>query len=311
MASFAAELAGLDPADTKTAKALHKIPTEPKNSKNIRLTINKRITTLSPVYPNERHQADLLYLPNDKGFKYLLVVVDLATRRVGAQPLRDKTAPAVARALKKLYDTDKELKPPEAMQVDGGLEFKGQTAAFLKDNDTYIRVGLRGRHQQQSIVENANQVIGNAILLLQETKELKTGKDSREWLSALPKIIERLNEKWQRSSKEVAEMIKAREKRVKAALSGKEGPIFPTKKGQRLLPPGTMVRVRLEEPESVLGKKLPLGHTKSGFRSADTRWEVKPREIVDILLVPGAEPRYIVKGRPNVTYGRWEVDVHI
>jgi len=35
------------------------------------------------------HQADVLYLPEDKNFKYLLVVVDLYDRSVDAEPLKD------------------------------------------------------------------------------------------------------------------------------------------------------------------------------------------------------------------------------
>ncbi|EGG15646.1 hypothetical protein DFA_10488 [Cavenderia fasciculata] len=41
---------------------------------------------------NFKQQADLLFLPDDNGFKYALVVVDLASRLTDAEPLQNKTA---------------------------------------------------------------------------------------------------------------------------------------------------------------------------------------------------------------------------
>jgi len=39
--------------------------------------------------PNYEHQADILYLPHDKGYKYLLVVVDLYDNAIDAEPVKD------------------------------------------------------------------------------------------------------------------------------------------------------------------------------------------------------------------------------
>ncbi len=36
--------------------------------------------------PHEIHQADILFLPDDNGYKYALVVVDDATRSTDAEP---------------------------------------------------------------------------------------------------------------------------------------------------------------------------------------------------------------------------------
>ena len=38
--------------------------------------------------PNEVHQADLLFLPHDGGYKYALTVVDVASRYKQAEPLK-------------------------------------------------------------------------------------------------------------------------------------------------------------------------------------------------------------------------------
>ena len=49
------------------------------------------------------HQADLLYLPDDSGYIYALVVVDAGSRKVDATPLKDKTPKAVIAGFKKIY----------------------------------------------------------------------------------------------------------------------------------------------------------------------------------------------------------------
>ena len=36
------------------------------------------------------HMMDILYLPDDNGFKYCLVVMDIATNKMDAQPLKKR-----------------------------------------------------------------------------------------------------------------------------------------------------------------------------------------------------------------------------
>jgi len=53
-------------------------------------------------------QADILYLPEDKGFKYLLVVVDLYDNSVDAEPVKDilSNSNDVLKAFGKIYSRD-------------------------------------------------------------------------------------------------------------------------------------------------------------------------------------------------------------
>ena len=48
--------------------------------------------------PNDSHQADLLFLPTDNGYKYALTVIDVASRYKAARPLKTKSSEAVAAA---------------------------------------------------------------------------------------------------------------------------------------------------------------------------------------------------------------------
>jgi hypothetical protein len=59
--------------------------------------------------PNAVHQADLLFLPHDtvhrRTFKYALTVIDVASRYKEAEPLTDKKASSVAKALERMPTT--------------------------------------------------------------------------------------------------------------------------------------------------------------------------------------------------------------
>eukprot|EP01132_Coremiostelium_polycephalum_P010285 gene10285-12620_t len=52
---------------------------------------------------NYKQQADLLFLPDDGGFKYSLVVVDLGSRITDAEPLKEKTSVATTNTFEKIY----------------------------------------------------------------------------------------------------------------------------------------------------------------------------------------------------------------
>ena len=53
--------------------------------------------------PNISQQADLLFLPNDDGFKYSLVVTDIYNSKTDAEPLKNKSAEDVKKAFETIY----------------------------------------------------------------------------------------------------------------------------------------------------------------------------------------------------------------
>ncbi|EGG23142.1 hypothetical protein DFA_05272 [Cavenderia fasciculata] len=79
-----------------------------------------------------KQQADLLFLPDDNGFKYALVVVDLASRLT--EPFQNKTAKEVRDEFIKIYKRGV-LKQPNIIQMDPGTEFKGATKQYFEQND--------------------------------------------------------------------------------------------------------------------------------------------------------------------------------
>ena len=140
---------------------------------------------------NTVQQADLLYLPHDANYKYCLVVVDLGSRLMDAEPLKTRDATAVRNAMIKLYNREI-IQEPVVLQVDDGSEFKG---AFKKHFEYYFKIHYHepGRHRQQAVVEARNKILGKIIFRFQQIEELHTGITNRKWIKRLRNIVETIN----------------------------------------------------------------------------------------------------------------------
>ena len=252
---------------------------------------------------NAVHQADLLSLPDDDGYKYALVVVDMATRRVEAVPLKTKNSKVVSEALEKIYKT-KNWRIPDALNVDSGGEF----ADFIKKHPDIVSVAEPALHRQVALVESANYELGKAIFERQNAQELITGEPSKEWKDDLKIFVDALNENWIREPVDKSE-------ESTAGMGNKLGELIAkdtVEKGdipddeffkkiadfesqeinntKAIIPDGTMVRVKLTEPVAITGEKL---HGK--FRAGDIRWEIMPVKIHRLIIKPLLPPLYMVK----------------
>src|SRR5438552_382523 len=79
-----------------------------------------------PLKEDYNFMADLLFLPTDKaGYKYLLVVVDLATDEFDIEPLKDKQPKNVLDAMLKMFKRKYIKTPYASIKTDDGTEFKG------------------------------------------------------------------------------------------------------------------------------------------------------------------------------------------
>ena len=80
----------------------------------------KSMTPQSQVFEKDTfHQADIMYMPDDKGFKYLLVVIDLYDGALDAEPLKNKDNPTVLKAFETIYKR-KYLYYPDFITLDQG-----------------------------------------------------------------------------------------------------------------------------------------------------------------------------------------------
>src|ERR1700733_10481387 len=144
--------------------------------------------------PNKKQQADLLFLPGDNGFKYALVVVDLGSRFTDSEPIKNKKSENLVKAFQTIYNRGI-LQIPKRLEVDAGLEFKGELSKWFKEKGAKIRVAKPHRHRQQAIVERRNQSIGKELFKRMTAQELLTGEPSTQWTDDLPEVIKKLNEK--------------------------------------------------------------------------------------------------------------------
>lgn len=248
--------------------------------------------------PNAVQQADILMLPTDAGYKYALVVVDLATRRVGATPMKQKDAVTTKRAFEKIWQDSSplyghpentKLKPPDRLEVDDGKEFFGACKTYLGKEGVFIRRGRPGRHQQQGAVENVNRILGRAIMIRQTGQELLTGASSTEWVSDLPNFVNLINKRLQRAPPKPVPV---------------DTPMQASPAEQHILLEGTPVLVKLDRPQDVRGKVLP-----GVLRAGDIKWDPTPRTVELVILQPGSPPRYIVSGIPETSFRRVELQI--
>lgn len=236
---------------------------------------------------NGVHQMDLLFLPHDRGYKYALVVVDLATRKTDARPLKSKTAIEVATALKDIYNKGKVLKTPKTIEVDDGSEFKSEFKDWIERNKINLVVKKAGRHRQQAIVERKNQRIGFDLFRLMIGRELLSGEQNTEWVHDLPKVISEIN------------------KNARKVKKIKFGDPVCSGDACELIPEGTKVRVALDYPIDVISRKKLIGR----FRTHDIRFDPKIRTVTHQLLKPDLPPMYLVSGIHDASYTKNQLQI--
>lgn len=263
-------------------------------------------TKFDYITPGYIQQADLLYLPNDKGHIYALVVTDQGSRKVDAEPLKDKTSPAIISAFKTIYNR-KILQKPKMIAVDAGSEFKGNTKQALQAMGIVLDVAKAGRHRQVALVERKNQTIGKVIHKLIAQRELKSGVASSSWVSDLPILIKLINERVQERIKDLHKSAKPETNKTKTLKIEKIKPETeqtPQKK-VKLLKVGQRVHVMLDEPIDIHENRL-----YGKFRSSDIRFSPEVYTISEVLMKPDTPIIYMLEDDPyhvGYTYNQLKV----
>lgn len=227
---------------------------------------------------NVYHQADILYMPEDNGYKYALVVVDLYDGTLDAEPLKVRDNITVIKTFQIIYSR-KYLDYPVVITLDQGSEFKGATEQFFNKQKVNVKYALTGRHRQLATVERANQKIATVLFKRMANQELITGEQDKQWVEDLPELIEVLNEQ--------------KKKPIDKEIS--EDPIADEFTGN-LYKIGQKVRIQLDFPINNVDNKRLNGT----FRSSDIRWSPKVYEITEVLLKPGFPPMYLTDANDNV-----------
>jgi len=254
----------------------------------------------STIYePNFIHQIDLLFLPysEDHKDKYALIVIDMSTRLIDGEALKDKNSKSVTEAIKKIYKRGL-LKQPSQIDSDSGSEFKGEFEKYLKQNNIKHKIALPNRHSQVGLVENANKRIARPLFKRMLSEEILTGYPSVSWKTELADVIDDIN-------KLTIKRNKIKEKKEKSNKPTLLDQFRCSGDACNLIPEGTKVRYLLDYPIDYLTKKK-IG---SKFRETDIRWSLGDHVVTRILLKPNQPPMYIIDSNPNVAYTKDQLQI--
>lgn len=142
--------------------------------------------------PNDMHQADLIFTTTDRGYKYILSVIDMASRYKAGRPLKTKDTKTVNNALMSIYKNDKHLKIPNTLNTDAGSEFDSKVFKdWAKQNSVTLKYNKPSYHL--AFVEAMNRDLIRRLYKTQTISELKTGKEKRNWVNRLQKEINFMN----------------------------------------------------------------------------------------------------------------------
>ena len=141
---------------------------------------------------DEIFSADLVEMPNEQDYRYILTVIDCFTRYAWAIPLKNKTGVTITEAFKTIF----KYRKPEKLWVDKGKEFYNSTfQSFLKQNN--ITLYSTESELKASMIERLNRTLRDLMEREFTVQEL-TGK-KKEWLPILPKIVSEYNNRQHRS----------------------------------------------------------------------------------------------------------------
>jgi hypothetical protein len=137
-------------------------------------------------------------------------------------------------------------------------------------------------------VERLNRELGRLFNGYMNAVEEETGRTFREWVEAVPKVREMLNEYRKKPEGDpFTDIYEAPDVSIQPKY--KEGDI--------------VYRIS-EKPLDALGRKQPT----QNFRAGDYRWDITPRKIVKVVRYSGKVPiRYILENLSNVAYAENEL----
>ena len=165
--------------ESQDAYTLHR----PLHRKFPRLHYN--VTNIDDVW-----EADLIELRNLKsyndGYSYLLVIIDVLSKYVWVEPLRDKTSNSVTKAFQRVL-AKSEGRVPVYLQTDKGKEFVAHPMQkFLKENDIRFRV-TRNPDIKAAVVERFNRTLKERMW------RYFTHKNTRRYVDVLQDVVRAYN----------------------------------------------------------------------------------------------------------------------
>lgn len=174
-------------------KATHKEVKEWIKQQNI-AQVHKPITNIKAkqrhiiaTAPYETYQMDLLdyqkYARNNNGNRYILICVDLFTRKAYAEAIKTKKPTDTKQGLSKILLKE----TPSVIYSDNGNEWKGDFKKFLNEKNILHFTNEVGDHNTLGIIDRFSRTIKNAIA------KYMTANNTTQWVNILEKLIKLYN----------------------------------------------------------------------------------------------------------------------
>lgn len=210
-------------------------------------------------------QADTIFYKNysrqNKGYKYILVVIDCFSRKNWCRPMRTTTADECAKNLENILQSM--AYTPTQFASDQGNEFNVKHPSIfntLVDKYGMLMFYLRGPHKA-SIVERFIRTLKTRL------ERYFTETNSVRWVDILPKVSEALNNSYNRSiGMAPNEVTFKNSKKVYKRLYGARGP-------PALCKFQVGDRVRLPLDKNIFGKGYSVNWTKEIYEISDKRFD--------------------------------------
>ena len=137
--------------------------------------------------PLEQYQADLVDMQKvsrvNKGFKYILTVIDCFSRYAFAEPVKNKNGNEIKRAFEKIFQNNKPFK----LQTDRGKEFMNNVLQnYLKENNIIYFTTFNTQFKC-AIVERFNRT------LKEKMHKYFTSKGTTKYIDILQDLVDSYN----------------------------------------------------------------------------------------------------------------------
>ena len=134
-------------------------------------------------YPNVQHQCDLMDTANvarhNDGARFILTNIDVFSRRAWAVPLKNKSGPTVARALKGIWA----MVTPKILQTDRGVEFYNAPVRELMNKLKIEHFSSTNFDTKASIVERFNRNMREKL------QKYMTANNTYRFVDKLPEFV--------------------------------------------------------------------------------------------------------------------------
>jgi hypothetical protein len=241
-------------------------------------------------------QADLVFMPFDQGYRYLLTVTDVFSKAVDAVPLENKSADVIEEGMRHILSKSKYISGKKLLYLytDNGSEFTNPKFKEMVTDEfgIVLRHTMPYRKNQTGPIEHINGVITAVLQVAASAEEIKNGEVNRAWVDKVPQLVKAMNEK-------AVERFEKKEPTINKFIKGETI----VDKNEDLLKEGDLVHVALQVPKDHLTGKRMNGK----FRNGDQRYDRDVRAVERVAMYPNQPVRYILEGMKNVSFLRGEL----